>query len=284
MGHWRSWLARFHGMEEVIGSNPICSTKIRTYREVGFYFGLRYTSAMSTGSAIVANGLTVKKLKKEILRDVSFELAEGKLVGLIGPSGSGKTTLMRTLIGMQKTSSGAAQLLGKDAGAKELRQQIGYRSQDPAAYSDLTVEQNLRYFAALTRADRRQIDKVLEQVDLTPQRKQLVSTLSGGQMARVSLAIALLGSPSVLVLDEPTIGLDPVLRVQLWKLFHKLRDEGRTIIVSSHVMDEAERCDDLLLLRDGGLLWHGPAEELKKTTKTDTVEAAFLKLVGKGSA
>jgi len=239
---------------------------------------------MSSEQAIIAKDLTVVKQKKPILHDVSFELAPGKLVGLIGPSGSGKTTLMRTLIGMQIASKGSAQLLGLPAGAKALRRHIGYRSQDPAAYSDLTVEQNLRYFATLTRANKSQVTQILEQVDLTPQRKQLVSTLSGGQMARVSLAIALLGSPSILVLDEPTIGLDPVLRVQLWELFHQLRDAGKTIIVSSHVMDEAERCDDLLLLRDGGLLWHGEAAQLKKTTNTDSVEAAFLKLVGKEAA
>jgi len=239
---------------------------------------------MSTEQAIIAKDLTVVKQKKPILHDVSFTLTPGKLIGLIGPSGSGKTTLMRTLIGMQIASKGTAVLLGQPAGAKTLRHQIGYRSQDPAAYSDLTVEQNLWYFATLTGADKKQITDILEQVDLTPQRKQLVATLSGGQMARVSLAIALLGSPAILVLDEPTIGLDPVLRVQLWGLFHRLRDSGKTIIVSSHVMDEAERCDDLLLLRDGGLLWHGGATELKKTTSTNSVEAAFLKLVGKENA
>lgn len=239
---------------------------------------------MSVEKAIVATNLTVEKQKKLILRDVSFELPAGRLIGLIGPSGSGKTTLMRTLIGMQIPSQGAATLLGKAAGSAPLRAYIGYVSQDPAVYSDLTVEQNLSYFASLARADKRQVGEALEQVDLTPQRKQLVATLSGGQIARVSLAIALLGSPSILILDEPTVGLDPVLRVQLWKLFRKLSEEGKTIIVSSHVMDEAERCDELLLLRDGGLLWHGAADQLMEKTSTDSVESAFLKLVEGGGA
>lgn len=251
---------------------------------MGFYFALRYTTSMSVQQAIIASNLTVEKLKKPILDDVSFELPAGRLIGMIGPSGSGKTTLMRTLIGMQIPSRGEATLLGEPAGAKPLRSQIGYVSQDPAVYSDLTIEQNLNYFAALTQADKDQVSAVLEQVDLTPQRKQLVATLSGGQVARVSLAIALLGSPTILILDEPTVGLDPVLRVQLWKLFRKLSKEGKTIIVSSHVMDEAERCDELLLLRDGGLLWHGEAAELMGSTKTESVEAAFLKLVEEGKA
>lgn len=239
---------------------------------------------MSTEPAIVAKDLTVEKLKKPILNSVSFELASGKLIGLIGPSGSGKTTLMRALIGMQIPTRGQASLLGQAAGSTELRAHIGYVSQDPAVYSDLTVEQNLNYFASLTQASKTQVGKILEHVGLTPQRKQMVSTLSGGQVARVSLAIALLGSPTILVLDEPTVGLDPVLRVQLWKLFRELSQQGKTIIVSSHVMDEAERCDELLLLRDGGLLWHGSAENLMKKTKTDSVEGAFLELVEKGVA
>lgn len=238
---------------------------------------------MSTEQAIIAKNLTVIKQKKPILHDVSFKIPPGKLVGLIGPSGSGKTTLMRTLIGMQIPSKGKATLLGQSAGSRLLRARIGYVSQDPAVYSDLTVEQNLRYFGKLTSAKKEQIDEILHQVDLVPQRKQLVSTLSGGQMARVSLAIALLGSPSVLILDEPTVGLDPVLRVQLWKLFHKLSRAGKTLIVSSHVMEEAERCDELLLLRDARLLWHGEAERLMRATKTDSVEGAFLKLAERGT-
>ena len=251
---------------------------------MGFCFGLRYTTCMNIAQSIIAKDLTVEKLKKPILNGVSFELSAGKLVGLIGPSGSGKTTLMRTLIGMQIPSHGEATILGRAVGSKSLRAHIGYVAQDPAVYSDLTVEQNLNYFASLTNADKKQVSEILEQVDLTPQRKQMVTTLSGGQSARVSLAIALLGSPTILVLDEPTVGLDPVLRVQLWKLFRKLSEEGKTIIVSSHVMDEAERCDELLLLRDGGLLWHGAADQLMKKTDTDSVEEAFLKLVEKREA
>lgn len=238
---------------------------------------------MNKEQSIVVSNLTVVKQKKPILNDVSFSLFGGRLIGLMGPSGSGKTTLMRTLLGIQIPSSGTVSMLGSSAGAAILRPHIGYVSQSPAVYSDLTVHQNLAYFAVLVGVKKERIEKVLEEVDLIPQRDQLVTTLSGGQTARVSLAIALLASPSVLILDEPTVGLDPVLRVQLWTLFHKLTKAGKTIVVSSHVMDEAERCDELLLLRDGALLWQGVEKDLLKDTRTDSVETAFIQLVKGGN-
>lgn len=237
---------------------------------------------MTTQHSLRAEGVEVEKGRKRILHDISFTVKPGTVTGLIGPSGSGKTTLMRAIVGVQKTSGGTLTVLEKPAGSKELRRSIGYVTQEPAVYSDLTVAENLRYFAALARASKVQVDTVIEQVQLIPQRNQMVESLSGGQRARVSLAIALLGSPELLVLDEPTVGLDPLLRQELWGLFGKLAREGKTLLVSSHVMDEAERCDSLLLLRDGQLLWHDTREKLLRRTGAPTIELAFIKMIAAG--
>lgn len=231
----------------------------------------------STG--VTASNLVVAKGNHTILRDLTFQVRPGALTGLIGPSGSGKTTLMRTIIGLQIPSSGALTVNDEPAGSKSLRKHIGYVTQASSIYEDITVEQNLCYFATLVEVDGFAVDKVLKQVDLVDQRKQLAHTLSGGQRARVSLAIALLGEPAVMVLDEPTVGLDPVLRKNLWQLFEDLASKGRTIVVSSHVMDEADKCDDVLLLRDGQLLWAGPRSGLLRKAQAKSAEAAFLKLV-----
>jgi ABC-2 type transport system ATP-binding protein len=230
-------------------------------------------------AAISADRLTVIREDVPTLRDVSFEIAPGKITGLIGPSGSGKTTLMRVIIGAQQITAGTVKVLGEPAGSKSLRQVIGYVTQQPAVYGDLTVQQNLRYFAAIMNASKHDVQVALEQVDLLPQAKQLTSTLSGGQLARVSLAVALLGKAELLILDEPTVGLDPVLRRDLWKLFKDLANEGRTLLISSHVMDEAEQCTDLLLLREGQVLSHGPKQDLLKQVHAKGVEEAFLKLI-----
>lgn len=229
---------------------------------------------------IRARKLVVVKQRQTILDSLSFSVAPGMLTGLIGPSGSGKTTLMRTIVGLQIPSGGTLKVHNRIVGDKSLRREIGYVTQDPAIYDDLTVEQNLAYFARLIQAPKGSVQKAIEEVDLMPQKKQLASTLSGGQRARVSLAIALLGNPSVLILDEPTVGLDPVLRQKLWQLFADLAKAGRTIVISSHVMDEAERCEQVLLLRDGKLLWDASRNDLLKSTSTRSVEDAFLKLVG----
>lgn len=234
--------------------------------------------------AIESSQLIVTKVKNQILNELTFTVKKGAITGLIGPSGSGKTTLMRTIIGVQKTSGGTLTVLGKAAGHKSLRSNIGYVTQSPAVYPDLTVAQNLRYFAVLVRADRANVETVIEQVQLTKQRNQLASSLSGGQLARVSLAVALLGSPDLLVLDEPTVGLDPVLRNELWELFAELAASGKTLLVSSHVMDEAERCDDLLLLRDGTLLWNDSRDKLLAHTKQKSVGDAFVAMIKHGEA
>lgn len=225
--------------------------------------------------AIEVTDLVIKK-RQVILDHLTFSIEAGKVTGLLGPSGSGKTTLMRTIIGSQKITAGSVTVLGEAAGRASLRKKIGYVAQLPAVYADLTTEQNLKYFAAILGLRKNAVAKVIKEVDLEAQRSQLVSTLSGGQQSRVSLAIALLGDPELLILDEPTVGLDPVLRDHLWRLFRQLASEGKTLLISSHVMDEAAHCDQLLLLREGKLVASSSPEKFLKTTKSATLDKAFL--------
>ena len=234
---------------------------------------------MAQQPSIQANKIVVEKEGRRILNELTFSIPAGTLTGLIGPSGSGKTTLIRSIVGVQAMKSGSLTILDKNAGSKRLRSQIGYVTQAPAVYEDLTVEQNLRYFAVLVKAPKSQVDEVVAQVQLEHRRRGLIKDLSGGERARVSLGLALLGNPDVLVLDEPTVGLDPLLRRDLWNLFRELAKKGKTLLISSHVMDEAERCHSLLLLRDGELLWQDSKEELLKTTGASSVEAAFISMI-----
>lgn len=231
-----------------------------------------------TEIAIEAKKLRVKKDKDIIINELSFVVKAGTVTGLIGPSGSGKTTLMRSIVGVQKFD-GELMVLGKKAGDKRLRSRIGYVTQSPAVYSDLTVEQNLHYFGALVGASKGKVDRIISNVQLQKQKKQVVESLSGGQKARVSLAVALLGDPDLLVLDEPTVGLDPVLRNELWELFAELAKSGKALLVSSHVMDEAERCKSILLLRDGKLLWHDSLQGLLSVTRKSSVGDAFITMI-----
>ncbi len=233
-------------------------------------------------SAVAAHHVSIKRGGAQALRHVSFAIEPGTIVGLIGPSGSGKTTLIRSIIGLQKITEGKVDVLGLSAGTAALRDRVGYMAQSPSVYEDLTVHQNVVYFARILGYPKNEADRVIHEVDLGPQTRQIVGTLSGGQRARVSLAIALLGRPVLLVLDEPTVGLDPVLRRDLWGLFRQLSDSGVTLIVSSHVMDEASRCDRLLLLRGGRLLANDSVENILQQTATEDVESAFLQLVEKG--
>ncbi|MBN9149803.1 MAG: ABC transporter ATP-binding protein [Micrococcales bacterium] len=230
-------------------------------------------------SAIHTDDLRVRRGKREVLHGISFDVPQGSLVGLLGPSGSGKTTLMRAIVGVQRNVTGVVNVLGHAAGSAILRRQVGYVTQDASVYGDLTIRQNLNYFSSMLRAGRADVERVLESTDLTEQANQMVDSLSGGQLSRASLAVALLGSPELLVLDEPTVGLDPVLRMDLWALFRRLAESGTTLLVSSHVMDEATRCDRLLLLRDGEILAdETPAGLLERTGAADA-DAAFLALI-----
>ncbi|CCK59749.1 ABC transporter ATP-binding protein [Mycobacterium canetti] len=229
--------------------------------------------------AVIIDQLRVIRGKRPALQDVSVRIACGTITGLLGPSGSGKTTLIRCIVGSQIIASGSVSVLGQPAGSSELRHRVGYMPQDPTIYNDLRVIDNVRYFAELCGVDRQAADEMIEAVDLRDHRTARCVNLSGGQRARVSLACALVGRPDLLVLDEPTIGLDPVLRVELWDRFTALARRGTTLLVSSHVMDEADRCGDLLLLREGQLLAHTTPHRLRKETGCTSLEEAFLSIV-----
>lgn len=217
------------------------------------------------------------------LDGVSLELPAGKITGFIGPSGAGKTTLLRVLVGRQKITGGSVHILGQVAGTGKVRGQFSYMTQNLSIYPDLTVRENLSYFARMLGLKRKAVDAavtaVIQQVDLSSHATQIISSLSGGQKQRVSLGVALLGDPQLLFLDEPTVGLDPVLREQLWELFRELAGNGKTVIISSHVMDEADRCDDLVLIRGGRVVAHASPRDFCSQTHSRSVEEGFIKLV-----
>ncbi|MEV0020178.1 ABC transporter ATP-binding protein [Streptomyces tendae] len=242
--------------------------------------------------AVHAEDLSVVRGSRTVLRGLGFTVPRGRITGLLGPSGCGKSTLMRAIVGTQAKVAGTLDVLGRPAGHPSLRTRIGYVTQAPSVFDDLTVRQNLAYFAEIldpgrAAADRRREDvtRVVADVDLTAHADALAGNLSGGQRSRVSLAVALLGAPELLVLDEPTVGLDPVLRRDLWALFHSITAErGATLLVSSHVMDEAERCHRLLLMREGEVLADDTPDALRTRTDSETVEEAFLHLVDEAKA
>lgn len=229
--------------------------------------------------AIVVEHLRVVRGGRVAVDDVTLQVPSGRVTGLLGPSGSGKSSLIRAIVGVQVVAGGTVRVLGRPAGSPALRRQVSYVTQAPSVYRDLTVRENLRYFAAVLGAPRGDVDRVVDEVGLRTHADVLVASLSGGQQARASLAAALLDRPAVLVLDEPTVGLDPVLRRDLWRIFRDLAAGGRTLLVSSHVMDEAVRCDRLVLLREGKVLADGALEQVLRRTGTSDVEAAFLALV-----
>jgi ABC-2 type transport system ATP-binding protein len=235
---------------------------------------------MSVGSpAIRVHELRVVRGGTIVLPGLGCEVAAASVTGLLGPSGSGKSTLIRSIVGVQRIADGSVMVLGQPAGSASLRSRIGYMTQAPSVYGDLTVRANLEFFARVLAQSPEAVDSALAEFALDEHRDRLVSTLSGGERARVSLATALLGAPELLVLDEPTVGLDPVLRRDLWMLFHRLAEQGTTLLVSSHVMDEADRCHALLLLRDGELLAQATPDELRSRTGAQNLEDAFLRLV-----
>jgi ABC-2 type transport system ATP-binding protein len=238
---------------------------------------------MNNAPAIEVDGLRVERGGRVVIDGLGLAVPRGQVVGLLGPSGSGKTTLMRAVVGVQVVAAGRVQVLGEPAGSPGLRHRVGYVTQAPSVYADLTVAENLGYFATVVGVPRRRVAgdvrRVLELVDLLDHAGARVDSLSGGERSRVSLGAALVGTPELLVLDEPTVGLDPVLRRDLWSLFHRLAEGGATLLVSSHVMDEAARCDRLLLMREGGLLADDTLDGLLAATGAPDVESAFLVLV-----
>jgi len=241
---------------------------------------------LATGAepAVSIEHLTVIRGKRTAVDDVSVRIAKGTITGLLGPSGCGKTTLMRAIVGTQIVESGTVMVLGRPAGSAELRSHVGYVTQSATIYDDLRVIDNVRYFAALYGADRAAADDATEAVGLNDHRNALCGNLSGGQRTRASLACALVSKPDLLVLDEPTVGLDPVLRVDLWDQFHRLASRGTTLIVSSHVMDEADHCGDLLLMREGRLLAHTTPDKLREDTGCTSLEEAFLSIIRHSTA
>jgi ABC-2 type transport system ATP-binding protein len=233
--------------------------------------------------AVHVDHLRVVRGGRAVIEDLSLLIPQGQVVGLLGPSGCGKSTLMRSIVGVQRIASGAVTVLGEPAGSKQLRCRVGYLTQAPSIYPDLTIEENISYFAQVIGTPRRdvaaEVARVLDLVALTDHAKSRADALSGGQESRVSLAAALVGTPEVLVLDEPTVGLDPVLRRDLWAIFRRLAGEGVTLLISSHVMDEAIRCDRLLLMRAGAMLADDTLDGVLAATGAPDVEAAFLALV-----
>ncbi|MEJ7770478.1 MAG: ABC transporter ATP-binding protein [Geodermatophilaceae bacterium] len=230
-------------------------------------------------TAVDVTDLIVRRGSKEVLHGLTCSVSAGSVTGLLGPSGGGKTTLMRCLVGVQIVTSGSVRVLGEPAGSAGLRARVGYVTQAPSVYADLTVQENVRYFATVLAAGSTAADKAITDVGLKEQSAQLVSTLSGGQRARASLACALLGNPELLILDEPTVGLDPVLREELWAMFASLAAGGTTIVVSSHVMDEAGRCDRIMLLRDGHLVADDSPDALRRAAGTEDLDQMFLTLI-----
>lgn len=218
--------------------------------------------------------------KKQVLFDISLEVPPSQILGLLGPSGSGKTTLVKMIAGIDVATSGEVYVLDEKMPKLSMMNKIGYMAQSDALYGELTAEENLQFFASmytLTRSKQKQrINEVMELVNLSDHMKKQVKQYSGGMKRRLSLAIALIHEPPILILDEPTVGIDPVLRKSIWDELYKLSGNGATIIVTTHVMDEVEKCDNLGMIRDGRLIATGSPDELKRATSSSTLEEAFL--------
>ncbi|OAV60562.1 ABC transporter ATP-binding protein [Enteractinococcus helveticum] len=237
------------------------------------------SSSVHASSAVTIRNLRIKRGRTVVFDGLNLEIPRGQITGLLGPSGCGKTTLMRAVVGVQKIQGGTVEVLGQPAGTRALRRLVSYDTQAASVYDDLTVRQNLEYFARIVGADREETERVAQEVGLSSHMRSLVVHLSGGQRSRVSLAVTLLGEPELIVLDEPTVGLDPTLRQELWMLFRSLAESGITVLVTSHVMDEASRCDRLLLLRNGSIIADTTPTGLLEDTGTDNPDAAFLALI-----
>ncbi|SFS14729.1 ABC-2 type transport system ATP-binding protein [Microbacterium sp. cf046] len=237
------------------------------------------TPVAAGANAVEVRGLHVKRGKNVVFDGLQLDIPRGQITGLLGPSGCGKTTLMRSIVGVQKVAGGTVTVLDAPAGSSQLRHSVAYDTQAASVYADLTIRQNLSYFARLIGAPRTDVDRVIAETGLEDHAKQTVESLSGGQESRVSLAVAMLGAPELMVLDEPTVGLDPLLRGELWSVFRALADRGTTILVSSHVMDEALRCDRILLMRAGRIIADTTPDRLLADTGAPDPDAAFLALI-----
>jgi ABC-2 type transport system ATP-binding protein len=234
-------------------------------------------------TAVEIQDLHVARGGRAVIDDLSLQVTSGSVTGLLGPSGCGKSTLMRAIVGVQIIQAGQVNVLGEHAGSPKLRRRVGYLTQAPSVYADLSIGENLRYFAAILNVGEQRIGEVVQTVGLAGREQQVVASLSGGERSRVSLATALLGDPELLVLDEPTVGLDPVLRAELWGTFRELAQAGSTLLISSHVMDEAGECDELLLMREGALLEQSTPEQLRQRTGEQDLGRAFLAIIGQAS-
>jgi ABC-2 type transport system ATP-binding protein len=232
-----------------------------------------------TTAAVAIEGLVVRRGGRDVVRVPALAVPAGRVTGLMGPSGCGKTTLMRAIVGVQRVAAGRVAVLGRPAGSPPLRARVGYMTQAPSVYGDLTVRENLAFFARILGASAARVDEVIQAVRVPARAGQVVRDLSGGERARVSLAAVLLGAPDLLILDEPTIGLDPVLRVELWRLFGRLASDGATLLVSSHSLEEARHCDGLVLMRDGEVLVSDSPGGLRRRTGEENLEDAFVALV-----
>ena len=229
--------------------------------------------------AVRMRGLRVVRGGNVVIHEMDLDIAAGRVTGLFGPSGCGKTTLMRAIVGSQRDVTGEITVLGQRAGTASLRSEVGYVTQAPSVYTDLTARENLGYFARVVGAPTARVQEVISTVGLDEHADRPAQHLSGGQRARVSLGVALLGTPRLLVLDEPTVGLDPLIRQELWAEFHRLAGEGVTLLVSSHVMDEAAQCDDLLLLREGRVVSQSSPAQLLAQTGAADMSDAFLRII-----
>ena len=237
---------------------------------------------MSEAYAIDVNNVIKSFGPQKALDGVTLRVRPGEIYGLLGPNGAGKTTLIRAIVGLVAPESGTVTVLGHRIPDLDILGRVGYMTQQAALYPDLSVEENLRFFAAISGADSN-VDDALKVVELDKRRNSVVATLSGGMRQRCSLACALVHRPRLLLLDEPTVGVDPQLRVQFWDHFRDMAASGVTIVVSSHVMDEAERCQRLGLIRFGKVLGEGSPDELRAAAGTTSLEEAFLKLSGRES-
>ncbi|WP_010197557.1 heme ABC exporter ATP-binding protein CcmA [Bacillus sp. m3-13] len=230
------------------------------------------------------SNLSISFGKQEVLKDINLSISKGEIFGFLGPSGAGKTTLVKAIAGLQPINNGEVEVLTRKMPTLSLSEKIGYMAQSDALYQDLTAQENLQFFSSLYKLNRidrkKRIHEVMELVNLSEHLNKPVQQFSGGMKRRLSLAISLLHNPEILILDEPTVGIDPLLRKSIWQELKALSKAGTTVLVTTHVMDEAQKCDRLAMIREGELLAVGSTEELQRKTGTTSMEDAFLTFGG----